>query len=55
MRKLEDGSMRADVNISVRLHGSESFGTKLKLKTLIQSAMLVKRLIMKLNAKQTYC
>ncbi|WP_038079542.1 Asp-tRNA(Asn)/Glu-tRNA(Gln) amidotransferase subunit GatB [Ureaplasma canigenitalium] len=32
--KLEDGSMRADVNISVRLHGEKKFGTKVEIKNI---------------------
>lgn len=32
--KLEDGSMRADVNISVRLYGDSKFGTKVEIKNI---------------------
>lgn len=32
--KLEDGSMRADVNISIRLYGDNKFGTKVEIKNI---------------------
>ncbi len=32
--KMEEGSMRADVNISVNLHGSKNYGTRVEIKNL---------------------
>ncbi len=52
--KMEEGSLRCDVNISLRLHGEEKFGTKVEIKNLNSIANVGKAIEYEINrqAKQ---
>ena len=49
--KMEEGSLRCDVNVSIRPYGSDKFGTKVEIKNL-NSIANVEKAIKKLNKKQ---